>query len=154
MNAMTVAIAKASKAENAKNAVTEAGADVLKQSLATVLQKATEGVEAGVGFLSAQLPDVIHQLLLFKLVWGVAVIVIFTSLFVVLLKVSKHFIEKANGDKWINVFPGLLAVVSAAVTVVVGLIGIFVTIASIKTVLMIWLAPKIYLIQYAAELLK
>jgi hypothetical protein len=35
----------------------------LEQSLVTIINKASEGIDTGVNFLSAQLPDVVHQLL-------------------------------------------------------------------------------------------
>jgi len=41
--------------------------DLLKQALAQILNKATSGIEKSVDFLNAQLPEVIEQLLLWKM---------------------------------------------------------------------------------------
>lgn len=144
--------------ENVASAVTEAGADVLKQSLATMLQKATEGVEAGVGFLSAQIPDVVHQLLLYKLVQCFADVVLIALGWVALVLGYKFFSKKSAGwepDHFADENGWRMGkVATICLAAVYAIFSFFVIADIVSTAIKIWLAPKIYLIQYAAELLK
>lgn len=125
----------------------------LQQALASILGKTMQGVEAGVSFLSTEIPDVIHQLLLFKLVWSaiIAVILATTCFFLISKgwKVSKKANEEVNSSN--KGFPWF---VYGAVCVLPSVIMFFVILGSLKNVIQIWLAPKIYLIEYAASLAK
>lgn len=125
----------------------------LQQALASILGKTMQGVEAGVSFLSTEIPDVIHQLLLFKLVWSaiIAVILVTTCFFLISKgwKVSKKANEEVSSSN--KGFPWF---VYGAVCVLPSVIMFFVILGSLKNVIQIWLAPKIYLIEYAASLAK
>lgn len=125
----------------------------LQQALASILGKTMQGVEAGVSFLSTEIPDVIHQLLLFKLVWSaiIAVILATTCFFLISKgwKVSKKANEEVNSSN--KGFPWF---VYGTVCVLPSVIMFFVILVSLKNVIQIWLAPKIYLIEYAASLAK
>jgi hypothetical protein len=124
--------------------------DTLQQSLAMVIDKATAGVEAGVDFLSAQLPDVIHQLLMWKAVESFLMFSLSLALFVVIGIMWRYVykFEKKNADR-ISVsgsgifFGGLMTCALGAVALCSFSI----------TWLQIWIAPKIYLIEYASKLI-
>ena len=137
----------------------------LQKSLADILTKATSGVEAGVTFLSAEVPDVIHQLLMWKLaeaLIGTAfAVIILVSLVWGFIKYSGVGTQlKDSGgrkitlthDAYGNLSPytiftyggGLFAMSIATVCTYEGLLE----------ALKIYIAPKAYLIEYAALLAK
>lgn len=125
----------------------------LQAALAAILNKTMGAVESGVSFLQAELPDVIQQLLLWKLVWAAIVFAIATAIFLVwlvvgirtTLKFERRAKSYEEGHGWVTF----------------GVIGIFIGMPSFATamcglyeILQIALAPKIYLIEYAASLAK
>lgn len=148
--------------------------DQLQQALAVVLQGATNAVQSGVSFLQAELPDVIQQLLTWKLAQAglhsllcLAVIVVFVVSLNRGLPIWKAYSrgsrmyygnvandeekegrrlmqENDDGDSFYKV----LAAVSGPLSVVAAVIFL----EAFGTVVQIWLAPKIYLIEYAARL--
>lgn len=145
----------------------------LQQALAAILGKAVQGVEAGVSFLSGQIPDVIQQLLVWKLVMalvgaGVALLLIlFLSWYLynaarpIMLAeeqdgpgryqravYKKTFWHDSNGDMNEPAFFGTIA------ATVIGTVLLIPFGMNLCTALQIWLAPKIYLIEYAASLAK
>lgn len=135
----------------------------LQQALTAILNKTMSGVDAGVNFLSAEIPDVIHQLLLWKMVEsllifiGGLILLVICSVFVYKqtrrVKTGEgtygsykaNFVFDSDGDH-----PGIIGVISVAV------FGLGFGIGGICNLnwLQIWIAPKIYLIEYAASLAK
>ena len=119
--------------------------------LADLLQKASNGIDAAVSFSQAQIPDVIHQLL----VWNFAVSIIFSLLGAASFAAAqygvwrgiKYLRKKWAGDDFIE---------HPEVILMAGLW--FVTLSPLSWIdlvwLKIWLAPKLYLIEYASHLLK
>ena len=132
----------------------------LQQALAQVIEKATDGVQSGVSFLSAELPDVIHQLLMWKMVESLiwCVVGIFFTVGAIRLiaknsgrgkeddrkyKATLTHDERGDIAPWspILIVPLLTIVVIASSTINI-------------TWLQILIAPKVYLIEYAASLVK
>ena len=132
--------------------------DQLQQSLSQILEQAVSGVQAGVSLLSAELPDVIHQLLLWKmiesLIW--CFVGIFFTVGALRWIVKNSGRGKEDGRKYKETLThddlGDIALWSPI------LIGLLLTIAVIAcftiniTWLQILIAPKVYLIEYAASL--
>ena len=120
--------------------------------LVELLQKASDGIDSAVAFSQAQIPDVVHQLL----VWNFVSSVLFQ--FFILLAVAGYAFAaykfvKISSSK--NLGEGTLIV--SAVSLVVGAcfaVGLSVAFFSYFDWLKIWLAPKLYLIEYAASLIK
>jgi hypothetical protein len=147
----------------------------LQQSLAVILSKATDGVEAGISFLQAEIPDVVQQLLLWKMVSNIFVFVslAFLAAYTVIkfkpfaLKLMEYSrgssmyyenfgeIER-EGKRIMSENGGSVpfAVAWFFVAFVSCLFFMFSGVESAGTALQIWLAPKIYLIEYAASLAK
>lgn len=127
--------------------------DQLQTALAAILGKATDAVMAGVSFLQAELPDVVRQLLLWKLVEGIslgAVAGIFLAVWgIVGFRVTKRISDAS--DSWERGWPwfvyGMISIIPVG-----ALSTAFVS--NVLNALQIWLAPKIYLIEYAAKLAK
>lgn len=125
--------------------------DQLQQALALILGKATDAAMAGVSFLQAEIPDVVRQLLLWKLVWAcvlgglcLAVFLLWLVLGVkIALRIERNAKDYCNGDGWFGfVMSGFFFGVPPAIMLV----------WQIRKALLIWLAPKIYLIEYTAAL--
>ena len=129
--------------------------DDLQKALAEILNKTAQGVEAGVGFLQRELPEVVQQVLIWH---GVKSAVYFTSsvlLAVMLALLAKkmwgHGRAYKNSDYYDDgreqrfVASGVAAVASG---------GAIASAVYNITWLQILLAPKLYLIEYAASLVK
>ncbi|MFC4275553.1 hypothetical protein [Achromobacter aloeverae] len=175
--------------------------DQLQKALANLLGRATQGVDAGVSFLQAQLPDVIQQLLVWKLVASLLVFGVCSSLIVgcvgILLKMRRihlawrnleyeiqkyenvcdYPIPRANMNmcqdelRKLNDRQMLRDAAMAKVTELreargnyndlpdywyIPAISMMPSIAALAlygfTWIQIWIAPKLYLIEYAASL--
>ena len=180
----------AEAAEAVANTVTAAPV-TLQDSLVSIIQQVQSGVTAGVTFLQAELPDVIRQLLLWKLTQagiyaGIFVLVGITGVCLAirgLLGIHKQQALEAAEDTarklydntsyrdenhkevqgayqvaMTNAKANVSITVSRGVGGVVGVIGIIVALSNvfpyILTAVQIWIAPKVWLIEYAASLVK
>ena len=138
--------------------------DVLKQAVAKIIEKSLQGIDTATSFLSAQLPDVIHQLLMWKavssfIIWCTSIFLIISTL--ILAKAIKNAEENLDTKKsvfWLDkgyskgdvTFIGFMSIVYCIVADIIGLAMFICN----WTWLKIWIAPKIYLIEYAASLVK
>ena len=159
----------------------------LDEALATLITKALEGVDTSVGFLQAELPDVVTQLLMWHGVRSGAEAVFSLLLFLIPLFMFKLYKrlsipyqkaegykysdcerysflhmtnfrfncsqEKAVGDRGWRIGTtddggSIVAVMllSSATATIVGLL------AFNLTWLQIWIAPKVWLLEYAARM--
>ncbi|HBL4693587.1 hypothetical protein INP82_22585 [Citrobacter sedlakii] len=117
--------------------------------LADLLQKASNGIDAAVSFSQAQVPDVIHQLL----VWNAVSSLMFQAIAILtvmgfLLTVKKAW-EIAEGCSGADFF-AFWYIVCGALASIIMFVGFWFNFDWLK----IWLAPKLYLIEYAATLIK
>lgn len=117
--------------------------------LVDLLQKASSGIDAAVSFSQAQLPDIIRQLMAWKAA-AYALNVIFA-----LLLLIGCIVAFRKGLKWFESYDkdvlGLFALMFSSVGVVLA--G-FVIMDNISSGIQLWLAPKIWVIEYAASLVK
>lgn len=112
--------------------------------LVELLQKASGGIDAAVSFSQQQIPDVINQLLVWNAVSSALwqIIGIITILAPLIFSVKKwDFIYRNNLEAFM---------VLHAVTIPLGSLVIACNFDWLK----IWLATKLYLIEYAASLVK
>lgn len=137
----------------------------LQAALAELINKANQGVDGAVSLMSAELPDVIHQLL----VWGLAQAVLsvfIEALFLTLLcfsvvKAIRDYSLADNGGRpnWIHdgmkYFPitptGMIFCLIVPFSICVCAAAMIIDIFEAAK---IWIAPKIWLIEYAASLAK
>jgi len=118
----------------------------LQQALATIIGKTMQGVDSSISFLSAEIPDVIHQLLVFKLAQA-CVLLVMAIIYLIAWSVFSYRSFKHDwheGIQMVTVFAGGAVAVTSAISLFIN--G--------GVALQIWLAPKIYLIEYAASLAK
>jgi hypothetical protein len=135
----------------------------LEQSLVAIINKASEGVDTGVSFLSVQLPDVVHQLLTWKMLESVSYNLLAIVLIVLMIKSFKYI---GKGDRihgeYCNYYKETLTHNHDGDTdgrIVITTSGYLLISASALhylnlTWLQIWVAPKIFLIEYASSLVK
>ncbi|HGJ3375685.1 TPA: hypothetical protein ACJW5P_004315 [Salmonella enterica subsp. enterica serovar Oranienburg] len=141
--------------------------------LVELLQKASNGIDAAVSFSQAQIPDVVHQLLL----WNMVDSLIKTLIAILTIPLVLWFMKKQcqrveigkignEGYSWERGNPeyrltmvwdskgeiNFLILPLAGVLIMWGLF-IIDTVTNMVW-LKIWLAPKLYLIEYAASLVK
>lgn len=141
--------------------------------LTDLLQKASNGIDSAVSFSQAQIPDVVHQLLVWKFVNSL-IITIFaiTSIPLVLWFMKKQLRKVPDGvigcegyswdsgrTKYAETLiwdkKGEISFASFPLGVFLFIYGCTVIgVLTNLTWLKIWLAPKLYLIEYAASLVK
>lgn len=112
-----------------------------QEYLMSILEKTGE-------FLGEELPEVAEQILLFNL----SISIFYLAVGVCLSCLSAYHIikfSKIEGDSDEGEFVKMLLG-----GVICGLFGFVLIIFNISTVLKIWLAPKLYLLEYAAALVK
>ena len=126
----------------------------LQEAMAEIITKAVSSVEAAGSFIVEQTPDVIKQLLTWKLteaLFFVGLGVVIGLLSIPFFKLGKYFgaqgrIDNNNDDVQCFLFYAL-----TCICVFIGIVMFFV---NMHTVLYIWMAPKVYLIEYASHLAK
>lgn len=121
--------------------------DELQKALAVMLQKTTQATEAGTAFLQAELPEVIRQLLMWKAVQSFIVFIVALTICIYLSRLSRKFFREHKEHSYdskdmLSFFSG----VGAFFSFIVAMVS--------TSWLMILIAPKVYLIEYAASLAK
>lgn len=123
----------------------------LQDSLVSIIQQVQSGVSAGVSFLSAEIPDVIKQLLTWKfveaLVWtGGSLLLILQFIPIAIWAVKYH--------KDYNHYDAPVHIIAAVASFTVACIATGCFFNNGLGALQIYIAPKVWLIEYAASLVK
>lgn len=114
----------------------------LDNALADMITSAVGGVKEGISFIQGQLPDVVYQLVVYNRV--LCTLGFLFGIFLILLCV--YAVKKFSKGEWDWEFSPVL---------VVPFIGsVFMIFGSTSEMLKLWFAPKIWLIEYAADLLQ
>lgn len=123
--------------------------NVMQDALVSIIQKTQQGIDASVSFLSEQIPDVIQQLLMWKFAQSLVagtILLLITLLYLYGWKPVVNFCKEDCDN-----FTGVMYAIFATP---VG-VGCFAASTSwYMTSLQIYIAPKVYLIEYAASLVK
>ncbi|EMV2419510.1 hypothetical protein AAB121_005046 [Escherichia coli] len=131
--------------------------------LVELLQKASNGIDAAVSFSQAQIPDVVRQLLIWSFVHSALFQVAGLLLLIAAMKLP-GFARTArnNGERWTSLdgcpngyfissfYYDLCTVFAPIFGSIIGVLIIAFNFEWLK----IWLAPKLFLIEYAASLVK
>lgn len=126
--------------------------ETLQKAVAVMIEKAASGIDTATNFLAAEIPDVIHQLLVWNLVKSAVTVVACLAVLFGIYLIVRFIYKKTEESRCPNQFPtvmtGIILVGLAGVPCVLGI--------SCHTLnaLKIWLAPKVWLIEYAANLVK
>lgn len=142
----------------------------LQMALVSIIDQSIDGINQSITFLSDQLPDVINQLLIWKalenfLFFSIGIFIIVIGQ--VLAKKQESKVEKAkedykNGEAWTRYSYGSRATSTSydmlmyspfLYPFIFTFIGSAIILNSYKWI-MILVAPKIYLIEYASSLVK
>jgi hypothetical protein len=125
-----------------------------------VMNKANElilniisGLETAGEFVVAEAPVIVQQLLSWHMIKAIASLSLWFIVIATAATITTFLIRKGIKDEDENfLMPGL---VMAAVSMVVGIISIFDSaVPNLFTILQIWVAPDLYLFEYAASLIK
>lgn len=130
----------------------------LQEKLLEIVTKIESGTESAWGFITEQTPDVVEQLLLWH---GVYSFVFFSLGFIVIvlslifsygfLKIHK---EKRNDAKENDRYYDDSYGVGSCVSLAFGSISGFLILLKNLTWLQIWLAPKVWLLEYVQAMVK
>lgn len=136
----------------------------LQNALAAILGKTVEGIDASVEFMQAELPDVINQLLMWYAVKGVVLSGAWVIMTAVVLYSTKKIYNSRPEDNGVNFFWeknswqdsntlnfGTYIALGCAATM---LLVTSPMLTKFMDTLQIWVAPKIWIIEYAASLAK
>lgn len=134
----------------------------LEQVLVDTINTVTEGAKKvsgqAIDFASEQVPDVIHQLLMFQMVKAVVFIVLSATVFFIAVHMCVRLInilkeeKQKNTSTYFDESGYYLGV--ALISIFAAAPALLVFIGNLLKALKIWLAPKIYLIEYVADLIK
>lgn len=120
---------------------------VLEEAIVTTITKATETAGKAVDFLSAEIPDVIKQLIQWKIAEnGFLVVLALSFLILWFTKLASYLFKKAEEDE-----PFVFFVIGG--WVLAGLSLVLVVCGSLELIQLV-VAPKVWLIEYAAHLVK
>ena len=137
----------------------------LQQALTEILTKTVDGIDSGVEFMHAELPDVIEQLLMWYAVKGVICFLFGLLLILAWVATFNYILKRRPQDggenflweRWSHKDENELKIEAQLFIVISGILAaIFsmVYIPEIMTTIKIWIAPKIWIIEYTARLVK
>ena len=120
----------------------------LQKVLAELLSKANNGIDAAGGFLVSEIPEVIYQLLMWHSVKSIFYCVFFIVLAIASYRKVNHCFSKAkvsdnNSGEW-NV--------AAFILICFTFLFSCCSISDLLNAVQIWVAPKVWLVEYAARL--
>ena len=122
----------------------------LNEALATLINQATTGIDASMGFLQAEIPDVIVQLLMWH--------VVKSGIFCVAGLVIFYFLARASHKYGIFIKDEIKKDIDGVFLLLpyglAHLLYLFPLVWINFTWLQIWIAPKVWLLEYAASLVK
>lgn len=141
--------------------------------LVDLLKKASDGIDSAIAFSQAQIPDVVHQLL----VWNMVDSLIKTLIAISTIPLVFWFMKKQYQKVEIGIFDNegwswekgnpkykptmiwesngeISFLILPLAAVFVLWVSFIIAVVTNMTWLKIWLAPKLYLIEYAASLIK
>lgn len=121
----------------------------LQNSLAELIAKSVQTAESAKSFLLSEMPEVVQQLLTWKLAEGFLRFSISIAAIISIVFISKVMVRKVVYQSENNKEPVALFLIVPAFILLLLSVEMF----SLEWI-QVWLAPKVYLIEYAGELLK
>lgn len=121
-------------------------ANKAEEVLATVLQKAMEVAEKTGDFVTDQAPDVVQQLLAWKFAQALVVGLMCAVVFLICAYHVYRVLRSDRAEDWHEPVVILCTLFGAP--------SLMLAVPYLLDALQIWLAPKVYLIEYTANLIK
>ena len=118
----------------------------LELALSQIIDKSLMAVDTATVFLSNQLPDVLSQLLLFHLVWNWSCVVCGATTVAISVYYAIKFFKAADVT---NLYGAYAALMFCPI-----MVGFIIFAEHTRTAILITLAPKIWLMEYASTLIK
>lgn len=147
---LSIYAALSGHAQAAETAVT--ASQTLTASLVDIIQQVSGGVKQGVSFLQQEIPDVVKQLLMWKfveaIVWSVGCLLLTLQVIPIGLWAVKYHKETHTSYD----FPGHIFV--AMTSLCVAAIASARLFVNVLDAMKLYIAPKVWLIEYAASLVK
>ena len=131
-------------------------ANVLDQQLANMINKAMQGAEQAGEFLVSEIPEVVTQLLMWHAVSGLVWAIIGLLGITIALFIVRPNLWKEDGKMYDTrkSEPTGTCVWRCILCIIIGFFGFGNFFANFMTPIQIWVAPKVWLIEYAASLAK
>jgi len=133
----------------------------LQKALADVINKASSGIDTASDFIMAELPEVVQQAMTWYMVesliyFTICVIMTLSSYKVIKYQRSLFYDDEGNLAPWCKGYMSTsaeydISVVGITILDIVASV-VAICFASNITWLKIWIAPKLWLIEYAAKL--
>lgn len=133
--------------------------------LVELLQKAVGGIDAAVSFSQAQIPDIVHQLLVWNFVSSALAMIVGLVICCGMPLIARSILirygkAKVKDETWVidqsfdytksMSFPAFMVLFFCAGAFIISVIVVINSMDWLK----IWLTPKLYLLEYAASLIK
>lgn len=120
----------------------------LQQAFLSILADVTQGTKNAITFLSGEIPDIIQQLLVWKATeYGALTLISFIFLFFF----TRTTVKQLKADPNLDEFETFLLLTAGLLLAIAAIIVFF---ANLFPFLQVLIAPKIFLIEFAAELIK
>jgi heme/copper-type cytochrome/quinol oxidase subunit 2 len=124
----------------------------MDNELNNALQQLIDSAIQAKEFILSQLPDVIQQLLLYTMIWDIAVIIGYFVYMALCFACFRYFHKRS--DFGFTEGEALLSVVLSVFGTIVTVCYTVAVLQTIRELFLVWLAPKIFLIEYASHLVK
>lgn len=126
----------------------------LQKTLADIINRVTTGADAAIQFGKEQIPDVLKQLLIWNFAYNFAI-----SVMALLIIIGYAWFMLTKYRWWIlnkKTTPTEVDNVYCTVTIIWSILAVIMLFVffSHSDWLKIWVAPKLYLLEYAADLVK
>jgi hypothetical protein len=115
---------------------------VLEQTLVDAINSTKEGISKGIDFASEQLPEVIEQLIMWKMAEAIVWIVITFIALVVIVKIAK--------SKWDDCYSKFDAI---GISMLLGIMPLIIFLVNVTELIKLIVAPKVYLLEYVSKLI-
>ena len=122
------------------------------KQIAEILKKGLEAAEKSGNFVIEQAPDLVKQLITYKTVETSICVLIEISLMYLIFRYIKYLHKKNNEDSDF-IFDNEFHIIGMMITSLMGIFLFFVFINDISDLIKLIFAPKIYLLEYIAQLL-
>ena len=130
--------------------------DKVNERLQEALLASIDKMESGIAFIEGEIPQVIEQLLVWKF-WDHVLTGSFLILLAAALSVTFWLLcraEKKKSRPWDEFLPGFIAMLLGVGALVASMGVCFEGVPHLRKALQLKLAPKVYLIEYTADLVK